>query len=363
MENVVTMPTSEALQRLSGARVLLTGHSGFKGTWLSCWLLELGAAVTGFSLPQDQDPTNIAAAAGLGREMREVFGDVRERAAVSKVFSDTNPQVVIHMAAQSLVRPSYADPVGTFETNTMGTVNVLEAARTTASVAAVVVVTSDKCYENREDGRHFSETDSLGGADPYSASKGAAEIIAASYRKSFFGDDQSALLATVRAGNVLGAGDMSRDRLVPDLIRAIENNTDFLLRNPESVRPWQHVLEPLRAYLLLASHLLEGDRSKTGSWNVGPGKDQMATAAVLVNSILTKWGINIAVRTPTEIGLPEAAILRLDTGKAETLLGLSPTLQFSTTVDFVVDGYRSQLAGEDLLSIIRRQTASFTEMI
>jgi CDP-glucose 4,6-dehydratase len=358
----VTTADIERLERLSGTRVLVTGHSGFKGTWLSSWLLDLGAHVAGFSLPPDQDPTNIAADAGLGKAMQEIFGDVRDRNALKNALHVSQPDLVIHMAAQSLVRPSYADPVGTFETNTMGTVNVLDAVRATSSVSAIIVVTSDKCYENREDGRQYSETDSLGGADPYSASKGAAEIVAASYRKSFFYDEHGPLLASVRAGNVLGVGDMSLDRLIPDLVRAIDLGSSFTLRNPGAIRPWQHVLEPLRAYLKLASYLLEGDRSKTGSWNMGPQQNQEATTAELVNRFVTKWGVDLVVDSPRDDGPPEAKTLRLDTKKTETFLGLSPKLDFARTVDLVVDGYRSQLAGGDLLTIIKHQTSLYTEM-
>lgn len=362
MEGVVTMSSVRSLGQYDGRRVLVTGHSGFKGTWLTSWLVDLGAAVSGFSLPEDQDPSNISRSTGLSRRAAETFGDVRDAAAVFEVFDAARPELVIHMAAQALVRPSYIDPVGTISTNVMGTVNVLEAARRSPDVKAIIVVASDKCYENPDDGRAHVETDPMGGSDPYSASKGAAEIATTSFRRSFFDDPAAPLLASVRAGNVLGAGDASLDRIVPDVVRSIASGESVVLRNPGAVRPWQHVLEPLRAYLLLGADLLAGDRTKTGSWNVGPTPDGSVTVAELVNMIIDTWDLDIVVRASGEDGPAEAHFLRLDTTKARVELGFTPRFRIQDTVDFVVDGYRSLLAGESLESILHRQTASYMEM-
>ncbi len=362
MEGVVTVSTADALSRYNGTRVLLTGHTGFKGTWLSSWLINLGAEVSGFSLPEDQDPSNVSGSTGLGKRMDETFGDVRDAETVFGVFEATRPEIVIHMAAQALVRPSYVDPVGTVSTNVMGTVNVLEAARRSPDVRAVVAVASDKCYENPDTGRAHVETDPMGGSDPYSASKGAAEIVTTSYRRSFFEDSSAPLLASVRAGNVLGAGDASLDRIVPDIIRTIDAGGSIVLRNPGAVRPWQHVLEPLRAYLLLGSGLLAGDRSKMGSWNVGPTPDGAVTVAELVEMIVAAWGLDIEVRTSGEKGPAEANFLRLDTTKAREELGFVPHFRIQDTVDFVVDGYRSLLGGEPLDSVLSRQTSAYMEL-
>lgn len=357
MEGVGDVTTAEAVMTYRGKRVLVTGHSGFKGTWLSSWLADLGADVTGFSLPVDLDPTNIAASAGLGLRINETFGDVRDADSVLALFDAVQPEIVIHMAAQALVRPSYLDPVGTISTNVMGAVNVLEAARRTPSVRAIVAVASDKCYENPDDGRSHKETDPVGGSDPYSASKGAAEVLTTSYRRSFFSDPAGPLLASVRAGNVLGAGDASQDRIIPDVIRTIRSGGTIELRNPTAVRPWQHVLEPIRAYLLLGASLLAGDWSKTGSWNIGPTPDGAVTVRDLVTAIVDTWGLDVAIDTSGVEGPPEATFLRLDTTKARDDLGFVPHFRFQDTVDYVVDGYRAQLEGEPLGSVLSRQTA------
>lgn len=362
MEDVGDMIDADLLSRYRGTRVLVTGHSGFKGTWLTSWLVDLGAEVTGFSLPPGQDLTNIFVSTSLGQQVREIFGDIRDADTVSSLFEATRPEIVVHMAAQALVRPSYIDPAGTISTNVMGTVNVLEAVRRSPSVHAILAVASDKCYENPDNGRAHVETDPMGGSDPYSASKGASEIITTSYRRSFFRDPAGPLLASVRAGNVLGAGDVSQDRIVPDVIKTIDAGGEIVLRNPTAIRPWQHVLEPLRAYLLLGSHLLAGDRSKTGSWNVGPLPDGAITVAELVDMIVAAWGVDIEIKTSVEAGPPEASSLRLDTTKARDKLGFSPIFKVQDTVDFVVDGYRSLLAGQSLESVLHRQTASYLEM-
>lgn len=358
----MTVRDLDALTSYRGLSVLVTGHSGFKGTWLSTWLVDLGAQVTGFSLPADTDSTNVAASTDLGSAIREMPGDVRDAESLRTVFERSKPDLVVHMAAQSLVRPSYADPVRTISTNVMGTVNVLEASRHCSSVRAIISVASDKCYEDGDNEHAYSETDRLGGADPYSASKGAAEVLTASYGQSFFlsGDP---LLASVRAGNVLGAGDASHDRLIPDLIRSIAANQNIQLRNPEAVRPWQHVLEPLRAYLLLGAHLLAGDRSKTGSWNVGPAPEGAVTVHELITRMRAAWDLDLEVEKDESVGPPETRYLRLDTSKAAAELGFRPMFSVDDTVGYVVEGYRAQLSGVPLRSVLRRQIASYTELL
>jgi CDP-glucose 4,6-dehydratase len=355
------MATADRFLPLAGTRVLLTGHTGFKGTWLSAWLVLLGADVTGFSLPPESDRTNISAATDIPETLTDVFGDITDAAAVSACFDEQQPELVIHMAAQALVRPSYVDPIGTIATNVLGTAHVLEAARQTGSVRAIVAVASDKSYENPDDGHPHAEGDALGGSDPYSASKGASEVITASYRRSFFETD-GPLLASVRAGNVLGAGDASQDRIVPDIVRMIDTGGPITLRNPSSVRPWQHVLEPLRAYLMLAADLLRGDRTRTGAWNVGPTADGAVTVAELTARIVEAWGTDTDVQISGETGPAEAKFLRLDTTKVQRELGFRPAFTLTDTVDYVVDGYRAHLAGEPLGSVIRRQIASYSEL-
>ena len=324
-------------------------------------MVELGAQVTGFSLPPADDQTNISATTAIPETLTESFGDIRNQDDLAACFEQANPDLVIHMAAQSLVRRSYDDPVGTIATNVIGTARVLEAARHTPSVRAIVSVASDKCYENPDRGEPHSEGDSLGGADPYSASKGAAEIITASYRRSFF-EAGGPLVASARAGNVLGAGDASRDRIVPDIVRMIDAGDAITLRNPSSVRPWQHVLEPLRAYLMLGADLLRGDRSRTGSWNIGPDANGAVTVAELTQRIVEAWGVDNEVRASGQPGPPEAKYLRLDTEKATRELGFRPSFGLEDTIAYVVDGYRTVLAGEPLESVIRRQITTYSAL-
>jgi CDP-glucose 4,6-dehydratase len=360
MEGVVGMAGPAWTASYQGTRVLVTGHSGFKGTWLSTWLSDLGAEITGFSLPPEDDPANIASSADL--RVKEEFGDVRDLERLVSLFDAAQPELVIHMAAQALVRPSYVDPVATISTNVMGTVNVLDAARRTPSVHAIVAVASDKCYENPDDGRAHVESDPMGGSDPYSASKGAAEILTNAYRRSFFSDASAPLLASVRAGNVLGAGDTAQDRILPDVIRMIRSGGPIVLRNPTAVRPWQHVLEPIRAYLLLGASLLNGERSKTGSWNIGPTADGAVTVLDLVSAIIDRWGLEVRIETADDGGPPEATFLRLDTTKARSELGFIPHFGFEDTIGYVVEGYRSQVGGEALGAILHRQISSYMEI-
>jgi len=345
---------------LAGRRVLVTGHSGFKGTWIAHWLVHLDAQVVGFSLPAEDDETNVISRTSIGREIEEVEGDIRNHDEIASCLDLHRPELVIHMAAQALVRKSYEDPVGTITTNVVGTANVLDASRTTPSVAAVLSVASDKCYDNPDMGRPHAESDPLGGDDPYSASKGAAEIVAASFARSFYADGR-ALLATARAGNVVGAGDRSRDRIVPDIVRMISTGNQIALRNPRSIRPWQHVLEPIHAYLTIGAGLVAGNRSYSGSWNIGPAISDSVTVRELTDRIVSAWGADVPIIITDGSGPHEARHLTLDTEKLRNQLGISPVLTLADTVDYVVDGYRSVAGGEPLGDVIRRQIGSYSE--
>lgn len=320
----------------SGKHVLLTGHTGFKGGWLATWLKLLGAEVTGLALPPDSEPSMFEAA-GVSHGMNSIFGDIRDRDTVASIFRRHRPQIVIHNAAQALVRASYSDPVGTYETNLIGTLRVLEAVRETDSVRAVVVVTSDKCYENREWVWAYRESDPLGGHDPYSSSKACVEIVVASYRQSFFNGPDSPSVATVRAGNVIGGGDWAPHRIVPDIVRGIAAGVSIVLRNPYATRPWQHVLEPLRGYLMLAQRLYE-DRTFAAPWNFGPLQDGISVYQ-LAKMLLDRWGAG-ALQLNCDHDAPhEAANLRVDNSKSAAVLGWNPVLSIGAAVAFTADWY------------------------
>ena len=314
-----------------GTKVLVTGHTGFKGAWLSAWLAGMGASVTGVALPPETSP-NLFDLLGLARDVDSLLRDVRDLEAMQGVFRSAQPEVVFHLAAQALVRRSYADPVQTYATNLMGTVHVLEAARATPSVRAVVNVTSDKCYENRETQHAYRETDAMGGHDPYSSSKGAAELITSAYRRSFFATDGK-LLASARAGNVIGGGDWSEDRLIPDCVRAFSAGRDLVLRDPLAVRPWQHVLEPLAGYLLLAERLAAGEAAAADAWNFGPDDADSASVGRVVNEIVRLWGGSARWRQDDIAQPHEAHLLRLDVSKARQQLGWRPRDRKSTRLN------------------------------
>ncbi len=325
-------------------RVLVTGHTGFKGAWLAMWLRELGAQVSGYALAPEFSG-GIFSACNLEGVIDSRIGDIRDRERLRGAFEESQPEIVFHLAAQSLVRRSYREPLATLETNVIGTANLLEAVRHTPSVLAVVVVTSDKCYENPENARAFHERDSLGGADPYSASKGCAEIVAHAWRRSFLENrDPPVALATARAGNVIGGGDFAEDRIVPDAIRAFSQDQVLCVRNPEAIRPWQHVLEPLSGYLALARALIERGPKFSGAWNFGPQDSAAATVAQLVELLSNAWdGARWRVQ-PADDGLAEARALWLDTAKARKRLGWRPRLSLREAVDLTVEWYRAALA-------------------
>lgn len=328
-----------------GRRVLVTGHTGFKGAWLSLWLLQLGARVTGFSLGLATHPS-LFELAGASQGLTHLEGDVRDARALRQAFKAADPALVVHLAAQSLVRESYREPVATYETNVLGTVNLLEACRQGA-VEAVVVVTSDKCYQHRGSHAAFRESDPLGGSDPYSSSKAAAELATAAYRDSYFAAAGPAV-ATVRAGNVIGGGDFAAERLVPDLVRAFLAREQPVLRNPRAIRPWQHVLEPLNGYLLLAQRLLGGDRSAARAWNFGPDPEDAKPVGWIAERTLSLLGAADAWVERQEPQLAEAASLRLDSGEARARLGWRPRLRVEAALEWTIAWYRDWHTGRDV---------------
>ncbi|HEY8994467.1 MAG TPA: CDP-glucose 4,6-dehydratase [Lacunisphaera sp.] len=330
-----------------GRRVLVTGHTGFKGAWLCEWLLALGAEVTGFALPPLTTPALFDQLA-LGDRMRSVLGDVRDPARLQEVVRQVRPEFIFHLAAQPLVRLSYEQPVETYAVNIMGTVNLLEAVRQAGIACAVVVVTTDKCYENKEWEQSYREEDPMGGYDPYSSSKGAAELVTAAYRRSYFsGPDSRVRLATARAGNVIGGGDWALDRIVPDCIRALRRSEPVPVRNRVATRPWQHVLEPLSGYLWLGAVLADPARAGgaqparyASAFNFGPAHDSNRTVAELVQEILKSWPGAWVDRSEAK-AVHEATLLGLSTDKAFHLLGWKPTWAFGQTVAATVAWYRN----------------------
>lgn len=317
----------------NGRRVLITGHTGFKGGWLSLWLKELGAEVTGYSLPAPTEPSFFAQTR-LEELVHHIEGDVRDFELLRSAVRESRAEAVFHLAAQPLVRYSYANPVETYATNVMGTVHLLEACREVDSVRAVICVTSDKCYENREWVWPYRENDPMGGHDPYSSSKGAAELIVSAYRRSFFGS--SAGVASVRAGNVIGGGDWASDRLIPDIIRALLAGKRPEIRSPASVRPWQHVLDALSGYILVAQRLLEGRDEVATGWNFGPAEEDVRPVGWIVEKMLSAWGSEGWDR-PTDPQPHEAVLLKLDCSKARAELGWQPTLRLEEALDKVIE--------------------------
>jgi CDP-glucose 4,6-dehydratase len=334
----------------SGRRVLVTGHTGFKGAWLSLWLTELGADVSGYALAPSTDPS-LFESARIADLICHIEGDVRDLEALALAVRRTRPEVIFHLAAQSLVRRSYLEPVETYATNVMGAAHVLEATRLIGGVRAVVCVTSDKCYENLGLGLPFREDDPMGGHDPYSSSKGCAELVVSAYVRSFFppariGEHRVAV-ASARAGNVIGGGDWSADRLVPDFVRAALKGEQLVLRYPDALRPWQHVLEPLRGYLMLAERLHAGDARATGSWNFGPSDDDAKPVSWVIDELTRRWGSSKGWRLADGPQLHEAPDLRLDCAKARAELGWKPTIALPQALALVSDWHRRVAAGEE----------------
>jgi CDP-glucose 4,6-dehydratase len=323
-----------------GKRTLITGHTGFKGGWLAIWLKMMGSRVTGIALPPEPARPSLFESAKVQQGMNSNLTDIRDFDAVRQIFRQHKPEIVFHMAAQALVRRSYRDPMETYASNVMGTVHVLEAARSIASVRAIVVVTSDKCYENREWVWGYREQDPLGGYDPYSSSKACTEIVAAAYRRSFFDETGKTLLASARAGNVFGGGDWSEDRLVPDLMRGITSKTKIAIRQPDARRPWQHVLEPLHGYLLLARRLWQGERQFAEAWNFGPQDDSLRVSD-LAKRIIELWGQGRLALRKNKARMHEAHQLRLDCSKAREVLGWRTYLSTEEGLRLTVDWYRN----------------------
>lgn len=337
-----------------GKTVLVTGHTGFKGAWLSLWLQALGAHVVGFSRGIPSEPS-LYALAGVGEGMHEsIEGDIRDAPAVEQALVRAAPEIVIHMAAQPFVRRSYDSPRETFEANVMGTVNVLDAARRCPSVRALVCVTSDKCYENRETARPYREGDPLGGHDPYSASKGAAEIVASAYRRSFFREPDSPRVATARAGNVFGGGDWGEDRLIPDMMRCALGGLTLRVRNPTSTRPWQHVLCPLGGYLLLAQALCESPAAAT-AWNFGPAESDARPVGWIVRRACELWPGGFSWSEDAGPHPYEAARLVLDSSRAREQLGWEPAMSLDEGLEATVQWYRALVEGADMREVTLAQ--------
>jgi CDP-glucose 4,6-dehydratase len=352
-----------------GRRVFLTGHTGFKGSWLALWLEKLGANVMGYALAPQSKP-NLFEAAGLAAATNSVIADVRDLGAMREALASHSPEIVLHLAAQSLVRLSYQDPAGTYATNVLGTVNLLEAVRSCDSVRAVVVVTTDKCYENKEWIWAYRENDALGGHDPYSSSKACAELVVSSYRDSFFNrakhSDHRVAVASARAGNVIGGGDWSADRLIPDIVRAFASGEILKIRNPNAVRPWQHVLEPLRGYLTLAQRLSEDGAQFPGAWNFGPQYNDAKPVGWIVERMAKAWtkGGNGPARWEVDRGEHphEAAVLKLDWTKASLELGWQPRLRLDQALDRTLSWYKDVLAGADARKQCLEQIAAYESM-
>ncbi|WP_316189884.1 CDP-glucose 4,6-dehydratase [Bradyrhizobium sp. SZCCHNS1054] len=343
----------------SGLNVLVTGHNGFKGSWLTLWLEMLGAKVTGIALPPETKPNHWDM---LRPNSHSYFIDIRDEKAVEAAVLQIRPQLVFHLAAQPLVRRSYRSPLETWATNVMGTANVLNACRQLSELRALVVVTTDKCYENKEWIWGYREIDPLGGHDPYSASKAGAELVAASYRRSFFDAPGLPLLATARAGNVLGGGDWSEDRLIPDVVRSIMAAATVEIRSPQATRPWQHVLECLSGYLLLGERLLKGDESCATAWNFGPGHDGNRSVGNVLETMKTSWPA-VSWNVTEQPQPHEAHLLQLDTSKAHGDLGWRPVWTFEEGIAATTEWYRAWLEREEVLSSIQleRYIAKATE--
>ena len=348
-----------------GKRVLITGNTGFKGSWLSLWLQSLDANVSGYSLEPPTQP-NLFSLASVGKGMQTRIADVRDLDTLVAAVTGIAPEIVIHMAAQSLVRYSYAEPVETYATNVMGTVNVLEAVRRIGCARVVLAVTSDKCYENTGSQQDYRETDPMGGADPYSCSKACSELVVSAYRSSYFSDavaSASVAVASARAGNVIGGGDWADDRLIPDVIRATAEGDPVEIRNPGAVRPWQHVLDPLQGYLMLIEHLWAGGSEFSEGWNFGPDRQATVTVLHLIETLSELSAGAIRYRADGSEGPPEAAFLSLDCAKARQRLNWSPKLSLNTALEWTWEWYEDYLrGGTNLQAVTREQIERYMQL-
>lgn len=347
-----------------GKRVLVTGHTGFKGSWFSLWLQSWGAQVVGYSLPAPTDPSFFETC-HIANGMTSIEGDIRDLKRVCAVVKEYRPEIIIHMAAQSLVRYSYEHPVDTYTANVVGTIHVLEAVRLTNSVRVIVNVTSDKCYENREWVWGYRESDPMGGHDPYSSSKGCAELVTNAYRQSYFSpatyNRHGVGLATVRAGNVVGGGDWADDRLVPDILRAVTQQQNVSIRNPNAVRPWQHVLEPLSGYLLLAQRLWEDGASYSEGWNFGPRDDDAKPVSWIVERLTQLWGNRTGWGMDSSEHPHETGYLKLDCSKAWSRLKWQPRWDINGALESIVRWHKAYVAGEDMRAVSLGQIQEYLQ--
>ena len=356
-----------------GKKVFLTGHTGFKGSWLSLWLQVLGAEVTGYALDPPTSPS-LFEAASVESGMRSITGDIGELAHLKRAMEECKPEIVFHLAAQSLVRVSYQEPIATYQTNVMGTANLLEAVRHVPSVSAVLVITSDKCYENRNAAQGYRETDALGGHDPYSNSKACAELVASAYRSSFFQDGSRrhpVALASARAGNVIGGGDWAQDRLIPDIVRAFSAGTVLKIRNPEATRPWQHVLEPLRGYLMLAQRLYENGSAFASAWNFGPDLNDVRPVRWMVENFAAMLDSPLSWEIDGGEHPHEAQMLHLDWSKASQQLGWGPTMRLAQALSLTAEWYKHFFSGgsarekclEQIAAYFAKSDAALTDIV
>lgn len=353
MENLVTL-----LPLFRGKRVLLTGDTGFKGSWLALWLLEAGAEVFGYALPPEREDAHFNQL-GLRHRLTHQDGDIRDLPQLVAFFEQAQPEFVFHLAAQALVRRSYRNPKETFDTNIGGSINILECVRATDSVQSLVYITSDKCYNNKEWIWGYRENDELGGPDPYSASKAAAELVFSAYSASFFQDRTSLGFASVRAGNVIGGGDWSEDRIVPDCIRSLQAREPIILRKPQATRPWQHVLEPLSGYLTLAAALRKEPAQYSGSWNFGPSEQASRTVLEMTTRIIQHWGEGTIEQHIEDNAPHEAGLLRLNCDKANQLLDWHPRWGFEQTIKQTMDWYSAVLSGASAAEVSSNQIRDY----
>lgn len=349
-----TFSFKEVFDFYKGKKVLVTGHTGFKGTWLCRILVNAGAEVTGYSLNPPTDPA-LFHMAGLEGKMKSVIGDIRDLAHMKEVFAEAEPEIVLHLAAQPIVRDSYKDPVYTYETNVMGTVNILECVRMFPCVKSFLNVTTDKVYENMEWEYGYRENDRLDGYDPYSNSKSCSELVTHSYKKSFFADGHCAI-STSRAGNVIGGGDFANDRIVPDCMRAAMKNEAIIVRNPHSTRPYQHVLEPLAVYLMIAKAQLE-DGALAGYYNVGPDDKDCVTTGNLVDMVCEAWGEGLTWINKSDGGPHEANFLKLDCSKLKSVFGWRPQYGVKDAIELTAEWYKAYAAGKDVVAVMDKQIA------
>jgi CDP-glucose 4,6-dehydratase len=338
-------------------RVFITGHTGFKGSWLSLWLQTMGATLHGYALPAPTTPS-LFEEAGVGEGVETTLADIRDFSALHSAVQIFKPDIIFHLSAQPLVRYSYAEPIETYSTNVMGTVHLLEAARKSASVRAIINVTTDKCYENREWVWGYREEEPMGGYDPYSSSKGCSELVTAAYRRSFFGHDGPAL-ASARAGNVIGGGDWAQDRLIPDMLRAFQIGQPAIIRNPASIRPWQHVLEPLSCYLALAERLFLDGNAYAEAWNFGPQDEDARTVAWIARYLADAWGPDARWQLDARAQPHESNYLKLDISKAKARLNYAPRWSLATGLDHILAWHRGWLNKENARKMCENQIAAF----